>query len=142
MKKQSENNPVVIGALLVVLAGAVVVIFRSFTPQSDLIFMPAPAPAAPSVSAASPLESGTLTAARDPFFHSDIQRIAAAGEKLDAPTGTAADGGAFPAPDAFDSPLLAGGTPNPAKKTPAAKVSPASLTAKRPAPPESGDCGE
>lgn len=141
MKKQNENNPVVIGSLLVVLAGAVVVVFRSFVPQDDLVFTPAPAAAA--APAVAPPDLGTLTLTRDPFFHPDIQRIAAAGEKLEAPVGvSAADGGAFPASDGFDNSLSlngGGNAPiNPMLKTPAkspVKTNPTAST-KRPALPD------
>ena len=139
-QKQNQNNPVVIGALLVVLAGAMVVIFRSFVPQNEPTFTPAPpksADAAPASAAApeSPLE-------RDPFFHSDIRRIAAEGEKLTAPkSGAAGEGdGAFAPSGPFDSPLAPNGNPpanpagkNKAKSGPKTHLPPA---AKTPTPPD------
>ena len=121
MKKQNpnQNNPVVIGALLVVLLGAVVVIFRSFLPQNELTFTPAPSKAADAPAAAAPEAPGALTLERDPFFHSDIQRIAA-GEKLIAPESGPADAsaGTFPASGPFDDSLTPGASPpaNPAGK--------------------------
>ena len=144
MKKQNpnQNNPVVIGALLVVLLGAVVVIFRSFVPQNELAFTPAPKPAAPPSSGAASSDAAALTpVARDPFFHSDIQRIAASGEKLIAPISAApSEGGAFASGSPFESPLASGEslTTNPTAKD---KIKPVAKNAapappKRPVPPD------
>ena len=56
MKKKEQNNPVVIGSLLVVLLGALVVIVRSLSPTDELKATPAPpdANAAASAGADSP----------------------------------------------------------------------------------------
>lgn len=138
MKKQNQNNPVVIGALLVVLLGAVVVIFRSFVPQTELTFTPAAAPAPPASLAAAPEAPGTLTVERDPFFHSDIRQVATADGRLAAPPGlpTGADAGMFSSP--FDNSTGLSGTspvsPTGKEKAKAVTKNRAPSAAKSPAP--------
>ncbi len=88
---KNQNNPVVIGALLVVLGGAVVVIVRTVMPQGEATVVsnvkagngmqPANG-AAPVAAVSAAADTGPLRLERDPFFHSDIQRIAALDEKL------------------------------------------------------------
>ena len=111
MKKQEQNNPVAIGALLVILCGALVFIVRSLVGKSD----PPPVTATPvpaNAAAASGIqwEPGLQAGGRNPFFHPAIREMALEAEKRkDKSLNGGLPSGVIPGGKGSASPLLPGG---------------------------------
>lgn len=77
MKRDTQNNPVVVGALLCILAGAMVVtIQRMRVDDGPQVVVRQTTPSASAAPASAQYASLRETAARDPFFHPILLRVA------------------------------------------------------------------